>query len=254
MSCTVHIFPSAEEMRREAAGAIVEILQRAVDERKVASFVLSGGGTPRAIYELLAGRAMRTALPWDRVHFFFGDERYVSHNHPESNYRMAYDALLSHVSPPVEHVHRIETTFPPREAAERYEEELQRVFALKHGERPRFDLVLLGLGNDGHTASLFPETDILDEQHRLVREVYVPKLQTYRISLTLPVFNCAREVFFLVNGSTKAEIVAKVVEGDEQRFPAQAIHPPNGTVRWFLDGDAAALLRFQHRQEAETPS
>ncbi|MER3523399.1 MAG: 6-phosphogluconolactonase [Ignavibacteria bacterium] len=254
MSRTIHIFSSTDEMQCEAARAIVQTLRRAVEQRMVASFVLSGGSTPRAIYALLGAREMRSALPWERVHVFFGDERYVSHDHPDSNYRMAYDALLSHLSVPVEHVHRIETAFPPREAAERYEQELQRAFALKQHERPRFDLVLLGLGDDGHTASFFPETDILNEQHRLVREVYVPKLQTYRISLTLPVFNNARDVFFLVSGSTKAEIVAKVVEGEEGQFPAQAIRPTHGTVRWFLDHHAAALLRFRHRQEAGTAS
>ncbi len=203
---------------------------------------LAGGNTPRLLYEFLA-RECRSALPWDRVHFFWSDERYVPPGHPDSNYRMAREALLDHLDVPPTNIHRPETELDdPEEAARRCESELLDVL----GEKPSLDWMLLGLGEDGHVASLFPGSPLLAETKRRMAIVDdSPKPPPRRLTMTLPIINDASEVHFLVSGKAKAEAVRATLEGpwDFRLVPAQAVQPAKGTLTWWLDPDAASLLK-----------
>lgn len=246
MRGTIHIYPTGTVFREAVAKAIVEELSAALGQRTNASLVLSGGSTPEAIYRLLGSDPFRALLDWSRVHFFWSDERYVDPAHPHSNYGMVRRAMLDHLAVPASNIHRIETEYDPATAARRYEKTVRTFFSLREGEFPQFDLVLLGLGEDGHTASLFPNTAVLDEQRRIAAEVFVPAINAYRLTLTLPVINNARCVMFLVAGSQKARIVSVVLEGDAERYPAQRVRPARGRLLWFVDTEAAAFLQHHH--------
>jgi 6-phosphogluconolactonase len=202
---------------------------------------LSGGNTPRALYAALAADEFRSRIAWDRVHFFWGDERSVPADHSDSNYRMACEALLARVPAPQANIHRIETERGPEKAAAAYEAALGDFFASPPGTFPRFDLILLGIGEEGHTASLFPGSAALAERERLVIAAYVEKLKTYRITFTLPVLNSAAEVAFLVAGKAKAGVVKQTLR-DGADLPAARVAPTNGRLSWFLDKEAAAHL------------
>ena len=219
-----------DELTRAAASEFTEEARRAVRERGLFSFALSGGSTPRSLYSLLANDpSFRTEVPWDKIHFFWGDERHVPPDHPESNYRMANEAMLSKVPVPSENIHRIRAENPnAQEAAEEYEETVRTFFGVKAGAFPRFDLVLLGMGPDGHTASLFPGTEALHERRRLVVAPWVEKIHAHRITMTLPVFNQAAVILFLVSGKEKAETLRQALEGKEGKdpFPSQLIPMP----------------------------
>ena len=211
--------------------------------------VLSGGSTPRSLFSLLAGEPYRAQLPWDAIHFFWGDERPVPPDHPDSNYGMARETLLSRVPVPPANVHRI----PGEEedagaAAAAYERTLKGFFRLTGEERPRFDLVYLGLGPDGHTASLFPGTKALHEERRLVVANWIGKLYTHRITLTAPVLNAAALVVFLVAGADKAVPLKAVLEGPREpdQLPAQLVRPEGGRLVWLVDRSAAARLGSGH--------
>jgi len=246
--CTV--VPDSTELSRIAAEEFVRQIKGTVRAHDLCTVVLSGGSTPKGLYALLASdEAWQTRLPWDKIHFFWGDERHVPPDHPDSNYRVAHQALLSKVPVPLENVHRIAAENPnAHQAAEEYEQTLRTFFRLAAGQLPRFDLILLGMGPDGHTASLFPGTAALHESQRLVVANWVEKFHTYRITLTLPVFNNAARVLFLVSGEEKAEVLRAVLQGHDQppRFPAQLICPTSGEILWLVDQDAARLL---HRHQ-----
>jgi 6-phosphogluconolactonase len=203
---------------------------------------LSGGSTPKALYALLADEKApyRARLPWDRLHFFWGDERCVPPDHADSNYRMALEALLSKVPVPPAHVHRIEGELPNAEtAADKYEDTLVREF----DALPRFDWIFLGMGADGHTASLFPGTLAVTEKKKLVTSVWVPEKKTFRVTLTLPVLNAAKTVAFLVAGPDKADSVRLVWGGEASPArPASLVRPVRGELLWLLDRAAAAGL------------
>lgn len=221
---------------------------------------LAGGTTPRGVYARLADdRALRSQIAWEQVRFFWGDERHVPPDHPDSNFRMAHDAMLGRLPVDPSHMWRIKGEYhDASQAAEEYEHDLQRVFGLGRpgaavrsdgppelaDQLPRFDLVLLGMGAEGHTASLFPGTAALHEPHRLVVANWVDKLDTARITLTPRVLNNAAEVLFLVHGADKAEALSAVLDGpyEPDRLPAQLIHPRDGRVRWLVDPTAARLL------------
>jgi 6-phosphogluconolactonase len=211
-----------------------------VQARDRFTVALAGGSTPRALYRLLADDKgpYRTRVPWESTHVFFGDERMVPPDDPESNARMAFEALLRHVPVPEEQVHRIRGENPdPERAAEEYEEMLRSTFRLAGRERPRFDLVLLGLGADGHTASLFPGDRALEERDRLVVPSTAPVPPRSRVTLTLPVLNNASSVLFLVSGATKAPAVQRVRRGEN--LPAARVRPENGALLWLCDRPAA---------------
>ena len=229
----------------EAAGEeVVRAANEAVAQRGRFTIALSGGSTPKNLYTLLATNA-RTSLPWDRMYFFWSDERHVPPADPESNYRMAEEAMLSKVPVAAGNVFRVPTENPDAAAAaEAYEQTLRKFFAVEAGQVPRFDLILLGMGPDGHTASLFPETAALREKSRLVVANWVEKLKTSRITFTLPLLNAARCVAFLVSGTDKASAIHEVLEGKApgEQYPAKLVRPGDGKLIWFLDRAAASGL------------
>jgi 6-phosphogluconolactonase len=246
MKPVIHVVANLEELSRAAATEFVRQAQVAVQAKGAFTVALSGGSTPKNLYVLLADdTALHTTIPWDKVHFFWGDERHVPPDHPDSNYRMAHETLLSKIPVLPANVHRIKSEYPEASrAADEYEQTLREFFGLAAGRFPRFDLLLLGMGPDGHTASLFPGTAALHESARLVVANWVEKFHSYRITLTPPVLNNAASIIFLVSGEEKAETLRSVLQGEEQpeRFPSQSINPAQGTVLWLVDRPAARLL------------
>jgi len=205
---------------------------------------LAGGSTPKSFYSLLA-KNDRDRLPWNKLFFFWGDERHVPPDHPESNYRMAFESLLSKVPVPAGNAFRIPAENPDaNQAAAAYEQTLRDFFESPAGTFPRFDLILLGMGPDGHTASLFPGTNALKEKSRLVVANWVEKFKTDRITLTLPVLNQAAAVMFVVSGQDKAEALKEVLEGTQapELYPSKLVHPANGDLVWLVDQAAASTL------------
>lgn len=252
----LRIVATASELADVGAAEILDGLARAAGAGRPFRVALAGGRTPRGVYERLAARAGATAAEtaateagptpdWSRMHVFWGDERVVPPDHPESNYRMARESLLSRVPIPEAQVHRVQAELPdPDDAAEAYERTIREAFHLTPGEWPRFDLVLLGLGEDGHVASLFPGSTALAERRRLAVAPQVERLGARRVTLTLPVINHAACVLFLVSGGGKAAILRAVLRGEDglDRYPAQLVRPRNGSVLWLADRDAAARL------------
>jgi len=244
----VVVVDDAQRVAQRALDLFVSASRESLTETGRFSVALAGGSTPRALYELLAesdGAPIGGPGDWARIHLFWGDERHVPPDHPDSNYRMAREALLSKVPIPEGNVHRIRAELADAsQAAEEYEADLRRFFALSAGALPRFDLILLGMGPDGHTASLFPGTSVLGEIERLIAAPWVEKFRTHRITLTPPVLNAAARVIFLVAGGEKAETLRAVLEGprDPQRLPAQFVRPHRGELIWLVDRAAARLL------------
>jgi 6-phosphogluconolactonase len=234
------VYETPEELAEAVAREFVARAEGAISASGRFAVALAGGSTPKATYEVLA-RDYPGELDWGRVHVFFGDERTVPPDHEESNYRMAHEALLSRV--PVGGVHRMRGELPPAEAAASYEEELREFFGPE--DVPAFDLILLGIGEDGHTASLFPETSALDVTDRWVVANPVLKLGTTRLTLTIPAINAAKTVAFLVAGQGKAEVLKEILEGDAdpRAYPAKFIRPESGALTWMLDKEAASSLK-----------
>ncbi|HWT66811.1 MAG TPA: 6-phosphogluconolactonase [Terracidiphilus sp.] len=228
---------AAEEMTRAAEQAAA---------RGVARIAVSGGSTPKAAFQLLADPAQpwRARMPWEKLQLFWVDERCVPPNDADSNYRMTREALLDKVPLKPEQVHRMEGELDPEAAAARYESLLRNAFRLEGAETPRFDLVALGMGPDGHTASLFPHTAAIHELGRLAVANHVPQKDTWRLTLTWPVINAAASVFFLIGGADKAETVREVFTGarNVEQLPSQLIWPASGILTLILDQAAAALL------------
>jgi 6-phosphogluconolactonase len=245
----VLIFPDLEAASRAAAERFVR-LARTHDPFSVA---LSGGHTPRPLYRMLAAPPYQEQVPWPSVHVFWGDERAVPPQHPESNYRMASETLLDHVPIPDANIHRVLGEKDPQAAAEAYAAELERFFGTHW---PRFDLVLLGMGKDGHTASLFPGSDALQERHSAVLGVAADyeDRPAQRVTLTVPSINAARNVMFLVTGADKAETVHAILSGSSQprKLPAQLIQPSDGELLWLLD--EAAAVQIQDEVGGPSPS
>jgi 6-phosphogluconolactonase len=241
----ITVVDELEMLYRAAAELFVQACVEAVEARGRFTVALAGGSTPKGLYTRLAtDERLRTAVPWEKGDFFWGDERHVPPDHADSNHRMAHDAMLSRVPVVPARVHRVHSEQPDAAvAAILYEVELRRSLD-SYGGIPRFDLLLLGLGADGHTASLFPGTDALSEQSRLVVANRVPALNTTRITMTFPLLNAARRVMFLVAGAEKAEPVRDILQPGPAapELPARRVQPPQGTVDWLLDRTAAALL------------
>jgi 6-phosphogluconolactonase len=243
-SAEIRTLTTPQELFAAAAEEVVRAANEAVAQRGRFTIALAGGSTPKSLYNLLATNA-RTALPWDRMFFFWGDERHVPPTDSDSNYRMADEAMLAKIPVPAANVFRMKTENPEAEAvAEDYEQTLRKFFQLEPGQLPTFDLILLGMGPDGHTASLFPGTAALQEKSRLVLANWVEKLKTYRITLTLPVLNAARCVIFLVSGTDKAPALHAVLEEDVsgEQYPAKLVQPRQGKVIWLVDRAAASTL------------
>lgn len=236
------------ELARNAAEHFTALAGAAIARRGRFTAALSGGSTPRALYSLLSSAEFCGRTDWPRVHLFFGDERCVPPDHPESNFRMVEETLLEGGRIPASNVHRMAGEKEPAEAAAAYETELRNFFASAGGRRPRLDLILLGLGEDGHTASLFPGTAALDETERWVTAVYVEKLQSYRLTLTLPLINAAAQATFLVSGPGKAAVLERILGAPGvDDYPAARVRPDKGALTWLMTQDAAAGLAGQSR-------
>jgi 6-phosphogluconolactonase len=236
----LHVYEDLEALSRAAAERLARRIEASVASRGRCTLVLAGGGTPGPLYGVRASEYAER-IPWSRLHVFWGDERYVPHDDPRSNYGMARGTLLDHVPLPPENIHPIPTHYPdPKEAAQAYEKTL---LASLCGP-PRFDIILLGIGDDGHTASLFPGSPALEEGERLVVATRAPAEPRQRISLTFPALNAAREVHFLCAGPGKAEPVrcARAPEPAPERCPASSVRPLRGMLAWWLDRDAARLV------------
>lgn len=241
MAAGIHVFSTEEEVLQNLADYFVSIAVEAIAEKGRFSIALSGGSSPKKLYELLSSAAYKTKVDWKKVFFFFGDERYVPDTHPDSNYGMAKNALLDPLQIMATNVFAVDTSLPPEEAATKYTETIQQFFS---GSLEQFDLVLLGLGDNAHTASLFPHTPILHDTTASVKAVFLPQQQLYRISFTALLINHARQIAFLVYGKAKATALKNVLQGkkDMEEFPAQLIVPVHGTLDWFIDAAAASAL------------
>jgi 6-phosphogluconolactonase len=243
-SVEIRKLTTPQELFAAAAEEVVRAAKESVGARGRFTIALSGGSTPKNLFNLLATNA-RTSLPWERTFFFWGDERHVPPTHPDSNYRMANEIMLSKIPVAPENIFRVPAENPDAAAAaEAYEQTLRKFFQLEAGPFPVFDMILLGMGPDGHTASLFPGTAGLQEKSRLVIANWVDKLKASRITLTLPVLNAARCVAFLVSGTDKADALHAVLEGDApgEQYPSKLVRPTQGKLIWLVDRAAASGL------------
>lgn len=238
----VFIFDSPEQVAQAVAERFVAYSTASVREHGSFTVALAGGSTPRRAYELLGSDSFKGRIDWSHVHLFFGDERMVPPDSPESNYRMVNEALLSRVTLPPQQVHPIDGETSAQASAESYEEELKRFFGASAW--PRFDLILLGMGDDGHTASLFPGSDALNENVNWVVAARHPQSEQARVTLTLPALNHAARVTFVVTGEKKAAPLVRVLHGDaaDEELPARKVRPVKGTCEWLVDRAAAAKL------------
>lgn len=239
------IASDTDELNKIAAAKFASIAREAIKKRGKFTVALAGGSTPKALYELLASDKFRALVDWTRVFFFFGDERNVAPENAESNFRMAHENLLKPLNIAAANIFRWQTELEnPEQIADDYERKIKEFFGLSAGDFPRFDLVLLGMGEDGHTASLFPETLALGETVKIAVANRVEKLDATRLTLTFPAINNAANVIFLVAGEKKADVLQTVLTGEIQpeKFPSQTVKPRNGTLFWILDQAAARNL------------
>ncbi len=246
MEREIRILADGAAIARRAAQEFVQAAASAVREKGSFNIALAGGSTPKALYSLLVNDpTLRSQVPWDKMHLFFGDERHVAPDHPDSNFRMATEAMISKSPMKPEQVTRIKGEYPDAgQAALEYEEALREYFKLKNGEYPRFDFMLVGMGNEGHTLSLFPGTKALHADGRIAVRNWVGKLYAERITLTAPAASNAARVIFMVTGADKAPALKAVLEGpfEPEQLPAQLLQPKNGKLLWLVDTAAGSML------------
>jgi len=238
----IHIFKSVGQLNEAVATLMVEVARTAISERGRFSISLSGGNTPQKLYAFLASEQFRNNIDWQKTHVFWGDERCLPLDDERNNAHEAKLIFLNKINIPSENVHIIQVNYSPAEAAEMYEAEISSFF----GDQPKqFDLMLLGLGENGHTASLFPHTDVLYEKIPGVKAVYIEDQQMFRVTMTAPLINLSRLILFLVGGKEKAEMVKNIIHGDHlpQEYPAQLINAGAEQVLWFVDEEAASLIK-----------
>ncbi|SFH47956.1 6-phosphogluconolactonase [Pedobacter insulae] len=237
----LNIFKSIPELNEKLIAYVIEIANQAIESKGSFNFVLTGGNSPKELYRQLA-TTYKNEIDWTKVYFFFGDERTVLPNHKDYNGLMAKENLFAYLQTPASHIFYMDTTLQPEAAAIAYKNALDQHFK----DQPIvFDLVLLGMGDDAHTASIFPGTDLVQNKEETVAAVWVEKLNTYRISLTAPLINKAKNIAFITFGDNKAIALAKVLASDQKdpnTYPAQLINPINGNLAWFVDEQAASLL------------
>jgi 6-phosphogluconolactonase len=242
----IRILPDGAAIAKRAAQEFVQVAAAAVRARGSFNVALAGGSTPKALYSLLVSDpALRSQVPWDEIHLFFGDERHVPPDHPENNFRMATEAMISKSPLKPEQVTRIKGEYPDAaQAALEYEKTMREYFKLKDGEYPRFDLLLVGMGNEGHTLSLFPGTKALHADRRVVVSNWIGKLCTERMTLTAPAACHAAEIMFMVTGADKACALKSVLEGayEPEQLPAQLLQPKDGKLLWLVDATAGSML------------
>jgi len=239
----VHVLRDLEAISHKAANIFVSLFESSAAAQGKFTVALAGGSTPKRLYALLSSRRFRHKVDWPHVHFFWGDERCVPKEDPESNFKSAYDLLLSKVPVPAENIHRMKGEKDPAQGARDYEEDLRKFFGTRGW--PALDLIILGMGEDGHTASLFPASKSLAEKLRLVVPIYMKKHKIHRITLTLPVLNHAAQILFLVAGHAKADVLQKVLQGgrEKERYPAGLIHPGPAHILWLIDRETARKLK-----------
>ena len=237
----IHIAPDAGQVSEELASWITDCIQEVLRTQDRFTFVLSGGSTPKKLYDLLAASPYKEKIPWEKLHFFWGDERAVPFEDDRNNAKMCYDELLNKVPVIAENIHVMRTDIEPAESVAAYEKVLKQYF---EDSETTFDFVLLGMGDDGHTLSLFPETEVIHEAERWVSTFFLAAQDMYRITLTAPVVNAAKYVAFMAVGSGKAVTLKSVLEDEKNldKFPSQIIQPTAGELHWFVDEAAAALL------------
>lgn len=246
----VYVVESSQALAADAAELFVRMARDGVSHGPPFRVALSGGSTPRLLYGLLASDTFRQEIEWENIQFFFGDERWVPPTHRDSNFKMANDELFKKVEVSRDNIFPIPTeSLSPDDAAAQYEQSIRRAFKVPEGSVPAFDLIFLGMGDDGHTASLFPHSDVLNERDKLVAAPYVEKLATHRITLTPPVLKAGREVLVLVAGEGKAATLVHVLEGEEniEEYPTQLLRRAQGKVTWLLDRPAASQLKGQYQ-------
>jgi 6-phosphogluconolactonase len=239
----IQVFDNSEGRASPSAAFIAEQAGIATAERRLFNIAFSGGSTPEETYKRLAQPPYSTQIHWTRVHVFWSDERCVPPEIPQSNYRSANEVLLKHVSIPPENIHRLQGELPPLEGAAQANRELAAHFG--GTAVPNFDLILLGLGQDGHTASLFPESEALKTSSELIAANYVAILDTWRLTFTYPLINAATQILFMVSGESKAKVVKRVIEHRDPTSPASAVQPASGNLHWFLDRAAGSHLSQQ---------
>ena len=241
---SVYILPDLEAISYKAAEIFLRLSKQHISSTNRFVVALSGGTTPRKLYTLLGSDIFRNEIDWSNIHFFWVDERCVPGDDEESNYKLAYDTFLSKVSVRTSNIHRIRGEEGPDEAASEYERDMRAFFGTSGF--PVFDLIMLGIGEDGHTASLFPGTISLEEKTRLAVPVYTKKLKSNRVTVTLPVLNNADQIIFLVAGRSKTHIVRSVLAGDKKRkqYPAGLINPANDKIQWLIDREAAGIVKL----------
>jgi 6-phosphogluconolactonase len=244
MRSQVRVYPTRSAAAHAAAAQFVATAEKAMNARGRFTVALAGGNTPRDVYRLLATEEYASMVDWPNVSVFWGDERCVPFNDPENNASMARETLLNHVPVAPNNIYRIQSQLPPQEAAQNYEQTLRRYFSGRGTNLPNFDLVLLGIGAEGHTASLFPGSPLLNEKERWVGAVYVEKMKSWRISLTPVALNAASKVLFTVIGEEKAQAVKQILTEPKQPnlLPAQVVDPPDGQVLWIFDKPASSLI------------
>ncbi len=237
----LNIFKDADDAIVAIADEFISIANEAIQQNGRFNVSLSGGSSPKKLFELLASDALKSKIAWEKVYFFFGDERYVAHDHPDSNYLMAYKALFAPLGIGESQIFKVDTGLDPASAALSYEKCICQHFK----DEPIFDLILLGLGDDAHTASLFPGTSVVWVEEELVKDVYLQDKAVYRISMTAPLINKAKNIAFLTFGNAKADAIKSVLEGEKDitKYPAQLINPVNGDLQWFIDEAAASKLK-----------
>jgi len=238
----LNIYKDSEELSHELAHWMVQYIAATLKKQERFTLVLSGGSTPEKLHGILAASPIKEQIDWAKIHIFWGDERYVSFEDKRNNARMAYETLLNFVPIPSEQIHIINTRIAPDASAKEYEKQLHHYF---HADSPSFDLVLLGMGDDGHTLSLFPGMAVVHETRQLTLAYYLEAQEMYRITLTAPIVNRAKRIAFLVCGTSKAIALKEVIEGAfrPEEYPAQIIQPKEGELFWFVDEAAAELLK-----------
>ena len=240
------IAKDSDELNRIAAEKFISIGRKAIEQNGKFTVALAGGSTPKSLYKLLTSEEFRSQIDWQKIFFFFGDERNVPIDSNESNFRMANESILKPLQISPENIFRWETELDNTgKVVEKYEKSIIDFFDLVENELPRFDLILLGMGDDGHTASLFPYTDGLREANRITVVNFVEKFDTNRFTFTFPTINNASNVVFLINGANKAIPLKEVLEGESQpeKFPSQNVNLKNGNLFWLVDAQAAQHLK-----------
>lgn len=240
----IRIYETPTELSQQLARFVVDTAVQAVEERGKFSFCLTGGSSPKELYTLLASAPYKDEMPWAETYVFWGDERCVPDHDASNNALMAFNLLLDHVPVPADQIFRMNGEIDPGQAALAYEDQLKTFF---NGSAPQFDLILLGMGDNAHTASLFPHTSVLEEQHAWVKGLYIEEVKMSRITLTAPFINLAREIVFILFGASKATTLHEVLEGEinTDLKPVQLIEPDFGEVTWFVDKAAASMLTVE---------